>query len=257
VRITVVTPTYNRAHLLPRLFASLQQQTFTDFDWVVVDDGSTDDTRELVRGWEAPFPITYARQENAGTKVAWNHGVALASGDFLAVIGSDDWYLPDGLARLIDEWRSLDEKFVSVNGRLVTPDGRLNGPPFVGPLDTDSFSYWYRYKLAGDTIGLARTEIMRRHPFPYADSLGAPEALAFNRIARRYLTRFIDEPVAVVDFQPDGLTARSRAEVLAEPRPWLVYYWEALTFPKWVPLATRAKFALNCVRFGARTILGR
>jgi glycosyltransferase involved in cell wall biosynthesis len=257
VHVTVVTPTYNRAHLLPRLFESLRAQTFTDFDWIVVDDGSTDGTAGLVRSWEAPFPIDYIHQENAGTKVAWNRGVASASGELLAVIGSDDWYLPNGLARLVDEWRGLDERFVSVNGRLVTPDGSLHGPPFAGPLDTNSFSYWYRHGLAADTIGLARTEIMRRHPFPFAESRGAPEALAFNRIARRYLTRFIDEPIAVVDYQPDGLTARSRGEVLADPEPWLAYYWEALTFPAWVPPATRAKFALNCVRFGVRTILRR
>ena len=132
-------------------------------------------------------------------------------------------------------------------------------PDFAGrfSVDTDSFSYWYRHKIVCDTIGLARTEIVRRHPFPYAESRGAPEALAFNRIARRYLTRFIDDPIAIVDFQPDGLTARPRSEVLAEPKPWLAYYWEALTFPRWVPLSTRTKFALNCVRFGARTILGR
>lgn len=255
--VTVVTPTYNRAHLLPRLFESLELQTFEDFDWVIVDDGSTDETREVVQGWDPPFPVNYVWQENAGTKVAWNRGVALARGEFVAVIGSDDWYLPDGLGRLVREWDALDERFVSVNGRLVTPDGRTHGPPFAGPLDTDSFSFWYRHKLVGDTIGLARTEIVRRYPFPHAESRGAPEALAFNRTARRYLTRFIDDPIAVADYQPDGLSARTRSEVLAEPRPWLDYYWEALTFPKWVPLATRTKFALNCLRFGVRTLARR
>jgi len=146
---------------------------------------------------------------------------------------------------------------VSVNGRLVAPDGSLHGRPFDRTLDIDSFSYWYRYKLAADTIGLARTEIVRRYPFPFAESRGAPEALAFNRIARRYLTRFIADPIAVADYQPDGLSAQSRGEILADPEPWLAYYWEALTFPRSVPLRTRAKFALNCVRFGARTVVQR
>jgi hypothetical protein len=62
------------------------------------------------------------------------------------------------------------------------------------------------------------------------------------------------EPVAVVDYQPDGLSARSRAETVADPRPLLVYNWEAAVFPRWLPLRTRARFAANCVRFGARTI---
>ena len=146
---------------------------------------------------------------------------------------------------------------MSVNGRLLRPDGNLVGPPFNGPMDVDSFSFWYRYRMVGDTIGLARTEIVRRYPFPYASSRSATEALAFNRIARRYLTRFIDDPVAVADYQPDGLSARGRSEVLGDPEPWLVYYWEALTFPTWMPLTTRAKFGLNCLRFGARVAVER
>src|SRR4029079_13166563 len=115
--ITVITPTYNRAHLLSGLFESLQAQTYANFDWIVVDDGSTYETRELVHGWDAPFALTYIHQENAGMKVAWNRGVELARGDHVAVIGSDDRYLPQGLERLVDGWQGLDDHFASVNGR--------------------------------------------------------------------------------------------------------------------------------------------
>jgi glycosyltransferase involved in cell wall biosynthesis len=255
VDVTVITPTYNRAHLLPRLYESLQAQTFTGFEWLVIDDGSTDETRELVRGWDAPFPITYVHQANAGMKVAWNRGVELARGNYVAVIGSDDRYLRDGLERLTEEWRDLDDGFASVNGRAIDPDGGLVGPPFEGTIDVDSFTLLYRYGIAGDTAGLARTEIVRRFPFPYAESRAAPEATAFNRIARHYKTRFLSEPVVIVDYQPGGLSGRDRSERLADPRPWLLYYWEAFTFPRWVPLHTRAKFALNCIRFGTRRLL--
>jgi glycosyltransferase involved in cell wall biosynthesis len=255
-QVAVLTPTYNRASLLPRLYQSLCEQTFTSFEWIVIDDGSTDATRELVESWEAPFRIVYTYQENAGTKVAWNRGVELVESEYVAVIGSDDWYLPEGLARLVAGWEGLDERFVSVNGRTVKPDGGLNGPPFTGVLDADSFSYWYRHRLAGDTIGLARAAIVKRFPFPYATSRSATEALAFNRIARHYLTRFIADEIAVVDYQPDGLSARSDRELAEDPIPWLVYYWEALTFPKWVPLDMRARFAVNCLRYGLRSLRG-
>jgi glycosyltransferase involved in cell wall biosynthesis len=255
VDITVITPTYNRAHLLDGLFESLQAQTYANFDWIVVDDGSTDETRELVHGWDAPFALTYIHQENAGMKVAWNRGVELARGDHVAVIGSDDRYLPQGLERLVDGWQGLDDHFASVNGRALRPDGTLVGTPFHGTIDVDSFSLFYRHRIVGDTAGLARTDVVRRFPFPYAESRAAPEALAFNRIARHYKTRFLSEPVVIVDYQPDGLSERSRAERLADPRPWLLYYWEALTFPRWVPARTRLKFALNCIRFGARRLV--
>jgi glycosyltransferase involved in cell wall biosynthesis len=256
MNVTVMTPTYNRATLLPRLYESLRQQTFTGFDWLIVDDGSTDETRALVRGWDAPFPIRYEHQPNGGMKVAWNRGVELAQGEYVAVIGSDDWFLPNGLQKLVDGWEGLDDRFVSVNGRAVDPRGSLVGSPFAGPLDTDSFSYAYRHKITGDTVSLSRTEIVRRYPFPYAESRSGPEGTAFNRVARRYLIHYIEDPVAIVDYQTEGLAARGRTERLADPRPWLLYYWEALTFPRWVPLEARAKFALNCIRFGTRRMFG-
>ena len=102
----------------------------------------------------------------------------------------------------------------------MRPNGSLVGPPFRGHIDTDSFSY--RYRLPGDTIGLARTEVVRSYPFPYATSRSATEALAFNRITRRYPTHFIDAEIAVVDYQPDGLSARTGREVNADPLPWFV-----------------------------------
>jgi glycosyltransferase involved in cell wall biosynthesis len=255
--VTIITPTFNRASLLPRLYASLCNQTYTDFEWVVVDDGSTDGTFDLVNGWKPPFTLRYVFQENQGIKVAWNRGVELARGDYVGVIGSDDYYLPEALEILTDEWSGLDNRWASVNGRMVRTDGSLNGPPFERVLDVDSVSYWYRYKLAGDTTGLMRADVLRRYPFPYAESRYAPQALAFNRIARRYLTRFLPTPVAVVEYQPDGLSARRRKEVVADPEPLLVYNWEALLFPKWLPVATRARFAANCVRFGLRTLAAR
>jgi glycosyltransferase involved in cell wall biosynthesis len=254
VDITVVTPTYNRATLLSRLYESLLEQTYENFEWLIVDDGSTDATREVIESWKAPFPVSYVYEENAGVKVAWNRGVELARGDHIAVLGSDDRYLPEGLERLVDGWRGLDASFASVNGRTLTPEGRLNGTRFEGTLDIDSFSLLYRRGIIGDTVSLARADVVRRFPFPYAESRGGPEGTAFNRIARHYKTRFLSEPIAIVDYQRDGLSARTRAERLAESQPWLCYYWEAFTFPRWIPLRVRAKCGLNTLRFGARAL---
>ena len=253
--ITVLTLTYNRATLLPRLYESLKAQTFEKFEWLILDDGSTDNTREIVESWEAPFPVRYVHQPNGGQKVAWNRGLDLVRTDYVATLESDDLYLPNALEMLIDGWKGLGDGFVSVNGRTIDPDGNLVGTPFTGPIDTDSFTLLYRHRIHGDTVSLARTDIVRRYPFPYPEVRGGSEATAFNRVARRYKIRFLDEPVAVKEYQLEGLTARSRAERMADPRPWLLYYWEAFTFPRWVPLRTRAKFGLNCLRFGARRLV--
>jgi glycosyltransferase involved in cell wall biosynthesis len=255
--VTVVTPTYNRAPLLARLHESLERQTFTRFEWLIVDDGSTDETREMVLSWNEGLDIRYLQQPNLGMKVAWNRGIEECRTGHVAVIGSDDQYLPSGLETLVAGWEGLDDSFVSVNGRAISPAGQLIGTPFRGTLDTDSFSFRYRHRIVGDTAGLARTEIVRRYPFPLADLRDGPEATAFNRMARSYKTRFLDLPVLIVDYQPDGLTARSRGERLVDPRPWFLYYREALVFPRPIPISTRLRFAANCLRFGVRTVLAR
>ena len=99
--ITILTPTFNRAHLLPRLFESLTHQTDFNFEWLVIDDGSTDGTSDLFAGktfLSAPFPIRYYRQENSGKHRALNAGVKQAKGDFIFIADSDDWLLPQSVA---------------------------------------------------------------------------------------------------------------------------------------------------------------
>src|SRR5690242_19362698 len=99
---TVFTPTYNRAHTIERVYRSLCTQNCRDFEWLVVDDGSTDGTEALIRQWqhEAEFPIRYFWQPNAGKHVAMNRGVAEASGSLFLTLDSDDACVPWALERL-------------------------------------------------------------------------------------------------------------------------------------------------------------
>src|SRR5690554_1988606 len=104
--ITVFTPTYNRAHTLPRLYQSLLDQIFRDFEWLIVDDGSTDGTKELVEGWiaEAAIQIRYIYQPNGGKHTAFNRGVREARSPLFASIDSDDMGLPHTLEAYFREW---------------------------------------------------------------------------------------------------------------------------------------------------------
>lgn len=137
---TICTPTYNRAHTLSRVHESLMRQTFRDFEWVVVDDGPTDGTGELVRKWKADhrtwFPIRYFWQENQHKKVAFNRGVREARGELFLVADSDDWFPPNALETFAEHWRLIPdgerEQFAGVCGLCVYENGRVVGDRFPG-----------------------------------------------------------------------------------------------------------------------------
>ena len=220
---TVFTPTFNRARTLPRVYASLKAQTFTDFEWVVVDDGSLDNTGQLVAAWqdEAAFAIVYERQRNQGKHVAFNRGVALARGRFFLPLDSDDACLPHALARLNEVWESIPlaqrHRFAAVTALCQDEEGNLLGPRLPGPvMDSDAIAIKRRWRNTSEKWGFHLTEVLRR--FPYPEMEGAtfmPEDLVWTAVARQYKTRFIDEPLRVYHRGADQLTGSrlSRGQV--------------------------------------------
>lgn len=125
---TVFTPTFNRAASIHRVYESLQSQTFRDFEWLIVDDGSEDDTADLVRRWikEADFPIEYMKQNHAGKHIAWNYALQKAKGYFFIIADSDDAFVPNALERLLEVYKSIPEKdaakYRGVTCRCITDE---------------------------------------------------------------------------------------------------------------------------------------
>ena len=202
---TVFTATYNRAHTLHRVYTSLAQQTFTDFEWLVVDDGSTDNTSQLIKAWkkEASFPIRYIQQDNSGKHVAFNRGVALAEGELLLVLDSDDACVPNALKQFKYHWDNIDDQerpqFSGVTSLCEDQDGKLVGDPFPQDImDSDSLELRYRYKVQGEKWGFHRTDILCRYPFPEdLKQTYVPEDIIWNKIARKYKTRFVNEKLRI------------------------------------------------------------
>ncbi len=215
---TVFTPTFNRARSLSRVYESLLQQTFQDFEWLVVDDGSTDQTRELVETWqndsEQRFPIRYIWQENQHKKVAHNRAVQEARGELLLVFDSDDRCVPDALERFKIYWQSIPEAerggFSGACGLCMYENGDLVGDKFPGGeyIDSDSLEVQYRYRVCGDKCGVMRTDVLRQYPFR-ADIPGlVPEGTVWSKIAKSYRTRFFNEVVLIICQDQAGLIAR-------------------------------------------------
>jgi glycosyltransferase involved in cell wall biosynthesis len=251
MRFTVITPTYNRARCLPGVYESLRAQTFRDFEWVIVDDGSTDGTRELVSSWKASFPIRYVWKPNRGMHTAINVGVELARGEFTTKLDSDDSLLPSALERVDYHWRQIEdqERFAIVVALCLREDGTVVGGRL--PRDhVDIFSLSQQAALTdGGQWGTARTDVLRRFPFPiFKNERYLSESLVWNRILRRYGARYVDEPLHIYRVTP-GSMSQSGDLRWGSPKGAVLFDVE-LAFSD-APLKMRLKSTLNALRFSA------
>jgi glycosyltransferase involved in cell wall biosynthesis len=218
---TVFTPTHNRAHTLHRVYESLAAQTFRDFEWLIGDDGSTDNTRELVERWvrEAGFPIRYGWQPHQGKHVAFNRAVAAAQGELFLPLDSDDACVPHALARLRHHWQAIPEperaRFSAVSALCMDQHGALVGTRFpFDPTDSNSLEIRHRFGVKGEKWGFHRTAVLRQFPFPVLgpDSRYVPERVVWGAIARRFQTRYVNEVLRVY-YVGDGPGTLSAAAV--------------------------------------------
>ena len=203
-RFTVFTPTYNRAHTLAGVYSSLEAQTFRDFEWLIVDDGSTDGTGALVKQWQtqARFPIRYRWQGNRGKHVAFNAGVQHAKGELFLPLDSDDQCVPNALERFHHHWESIpaDRRphFSGVTALCKDQHGNLLGTPFPSAItDSNSLEIHYRFHVSGEKWGFHRSDVLREYPFPDLGATYVPESVVWSRIARRYATRFVNDVLRI------------------------------------------------------------
>lgn len=201
---TIFTPSYNRAHTLPRVYESIAAQTFRDFEWVVVDDGSTDNSAELVEAWahEACFPIRYFHQPNGHKKTAFNRGVREAQGDLFLCLDSDDAMPPDALQKFRDAWFAIPDDqrdgFAGVAGLCIDQNGKVVGDRFpAAPLDGDDLALRFKLGVEGEKWGFHRRDILERFPYPEFIPGFVVEGVVWNAIAREYQTRYINEVVRI------------------------------------------------------------
>ena len=254
--ITILTPTYNRASLLPRLFDSLLRQTNKDFEWIVVDDGSTDDTREgvanLKEEWGGAFPMGYVYKANGGKHMAINIGAERARGELLFIADSDDLLTDDALETVANSWHDIsdDKSFAGIAGLDITMDTREvigSGLP-QEHIDCNAIDIRYRHHVTGDMKEVFRTEVLREFPFPeFAGERFCPEQLVWFRMARRYRLRYINKPIYIADYQPDGITAGITRARMRNPSASMLTYAELTECP--VPFLVKVKAAINFWRF--------
>jgi glycosyltransferase involved in cell wall biosynthesis len=212
--ISFVTPTYNRAHLLPRLYDSLVAQTDKNFEWVVVDDGSTDETESLISAWiraDGSFPIVYYKRENGGKQRALNDGFRIATTEYAGIIDSDDWLTADAVGKIriwLDEIKE-DRRFAGVAGMHgfdeMTP--RSGFPKGKGVVDASDIERDTK-GLRGDKQEMYRRDLWLAHPFPsFEGEKFVFEAPVYWQIANDgYIVRFHEDIIKIGAYLGDGYT---------------------------------------------------
>ncbi len=236
LKLTIFTPTYNRGYIIEKLYRSLQRQTVTTFEWLVVDDGSSDNTEQLFAAWmaeENPFPIRYFKQENGGKCRAINTGLGLAKGELFLNVDSDDYLTEDAVEKIL-LWESQlpkDQKFCAVSGNLGT--GRQETPNAPLPGDYFDGNAFDRYGVVeGERAYAFYTDVHRQYLYP--DCPGEKfmtEAVTWNRMAHDgYRIRYYNDIIWIYEFKPDGLTMAGERLFWENPQGTGIFYREKAEF---------------------------
>ena len=171
MKFTVFTPTFNRKELLEKLYKSLQKQTYKDFEWLIVDDGSTDGTKEKVEQFlcEKKLDIKYYFKENGGKQRAYNFATEKANGELFICLDSDDKYVENGLETILKYWKKYEKNIdIAGMGYLSTyPNGEVIGSSFPEKeMISTQFKIYNKYRVKGDKGLMFRTEIIKKYKFP-------------------------------------------------------------------------------------------
>lgn len=251
--ITIFTPTYNRAYTLNRLYDSLKKQTIKNFEWLVVDDGSSDETPILFEKWsmETAFAVRYIRQNNGGKHRAINCGVKEANGILFFIVDSDDSLTPDAVEKIIDNYKKLGNQsdIAGVCGMRAYSNGeRIGGNKSFETYTCSLFDFRYKYNVYGDLAEVYLTKVLVRYPFPdVKGELFCPEALIWYKIAKDYKLLFFNKNIYICEYLADGLTVNSLLHRTKSSVYSMLTYEEVWNSP--IPFIDKCRGAISFWRF--------
>ena len=236
--ITVFTPTYNRKYKLPQLYKSLCEQTCKDFVWLIVDDGSSDGTEELVRSWmeDHELEIQYHYQQNGGKMRAHNKGAELCETEYFVCIDSDDYLsspsvIKDTLGFLEQNKELLERDDVSgvVSYRKMLSGSQGKFPENVKLATLTELNAGYR----GETTLMFKTDVLRLYPFPVVEGEKfLTENFVYDQLDERYKLLVFPYYSQDCEFHPDGITSNAWDVLYKNPKGYRMYYNQCIKLKK-------------------------
>lgn len=222
--VTVLTPTFNRGGALNNLYQSLQKQTIKDFEWLLVDDGSTDDTKNIAEEMreKAEFPMRCIYKENGGKHTALNVGVKQITSELTFIVDSDDTLVPDAIETILQYHKKYREREDLCGYSFLRrfPDGKINGKPFE---PDEKVGTYIECRINADDTQADKAEVfytrcLKEFPFPeYRDEKFLGEDLVWIRMAMKYQMVHINRAIYVGNYLEDGLTKNRRRNNIRSP----------------------------------------
>ncbi len=258
IPLTIFTPAYNRAHTLSRTYESLCKQSCKDFLWLVVDDGSTDQTAELVKAWQAQdtvFPIQYVYKENGGMHTAHNVAYEHITTELNTCVDSDDLMPPNGVELILEKWRQVkDQGYAGIIALDSDLDGKVLGGYFADSLTETTLCGYYASGGSGDKKLIYRTDVIKSTP-PYPVFEGEKYvalAYKYRLIDQSHRLAVLNEVVCCVDYQPDGSSNTMFKQYLKNPKGFAFWRKICMTYPE-----SSKRLWMDCMHYVANCLIAR
>lgn len=225
--VAIFTPTFNRAYKLPDLYHSLVRQTNKDFVWLVVDDGSTDDTDRLINNYmhENLIKIRFVSRENGGKQRAHNTALQNCNEELFFTVDSDDYLTDSAIQQVIEAWTPLRPK-ENIAGIIA-----LCGESEIKPLNTyfpaklnttKIYDLYSHYHFAGDATLIYRTSILKQYPYDVAEGEKfIAESFVYLQIDERYELSTLNSVLKICEYLPDGYTKSTRSVARLNPKGYM------------------------------------
>lgn len=251
--ITIFTPAYNRGYLLGRLYQSLLTQKLQNFEWVIVDDGSSDDTQDVIESFisENRLQITYYKQTNSGKHIAINKGVEIAKGKLFFIVDSDDYLTNKATQIIAEKYKNIEDNplFAGISGRKGYSETEYIGSQEkYDDIHSNALDFRYVHNKKGDMAEVIKTDIIRQYPFPIIKGEKfCTEGLLWFRVALKYKFLWFDNIIYIAEYLEGGLSDNIFKIRKNSPEYAILFYSELSKMP--VSLIQKIKAATNYWRF--------
>lgn len=234
--LTIFTPTYNRAYCLTNCYESLKRQTCKNFIWLIIDDGSSDNTKELVDSWiaEKYIKIMYHWQQNQGMHGAHNTAYEMIDTELNICIDSDDYMPDDAVEKILSFWSRYGNDEVSgIIGLDLYTNGQIIGSKLPENLKYSTlFNLYNKHGITGDKKLVYRTELTKKYPYPiFKNEKYVGLAYKYYMLDQQYEMLLMNEPLCYVEYMPDGSSMNMLNQYRKNPRGFAFYRKELMKLP--------------------------